>query len=182
MYQLFLIANDWILAKYINSFCNGTLCIVWRRIVFLSSWCIFLRLKMHRALSAIITNPQPNHPRYLTKYPPVLFESRCSINPSFTRMAKCLPIAATLLPDISAIPLRWMPGFKRIIVYVALTLSFSVSFIVSFIVSLVSLFLLLGTGSTNSLSISSYITNYSPYDFSPHGIQISRPLLLCPIR
>ena len=114
----------------------------------------------------------------LTKYPPVLFESRCSINPSFTRMAKCLPIAATLLPDISAIPLRWMPGFKRIIVYVALTLSFSVSFIVS----LASLFLLLGTGSTNSLSISSYITNYSPYDFSPHGIQISRPLLLCPIR
>ena len=37
----------------------------------------------------------------LTKYPPVLFESRCSINPSFIRMAKCLPIAATLLPDIS---------------------------------------------------------------------------------
>ena len=82
---------------------------------------------MHRALSAIITNPLPNHPRYLTKHPPVLFESRCSINPSFIRMAKCLPIAATLLPDISAIPLRRMPEFKRIIVYVALTLSFIVS-------------------------------------------------------
>jgi len=112
---------------------------------------------MHRALSAIITNPQPNHPRYLTKYPPVLFESRCSINPSFIRMAKCLPIAATLLPYISAIPLRWMPGFKRIIVYVAITLSFSVSFIVSFIVSLASLFLLLRTGSTNSTSSTSIL-------------------------
>lgn len=93
---------------------------------------------MHRVLSAIITNLQPNRPRYLTKYPPVLFESRCSINPYSIRMAKCLPIAATLLPDILAIPLRWIPGFKRIIVYVALTLSFNVSFIVS----LASLFLL----------------------------------------
>ena len=116
---------------------------------------------MHRALSAIITNPLPNHPRYLTKHPPVLFESRCSINPSFIRMAKCLPIAATLLPDISAIPLRWMPGLKRIIVYVALTLSFSVSFIVS----LASLFLLLGTGSTNSTSS---ISNLFFNSGSPH--------------
>ena len=108
---------------------------------------------MHRALSAIITNPQPNHPRYLTKYPPVLFESRCSINPSFTRMAKCLPIAATLLPDISAIPLRWMPGFKRIIVYVALTLLITVSFIVS----RASVFLLFGIGNTNSTSSTSIL-------------------------
>ena len=59
MYQLFLIANNWILAKYIISFCKGTQCIVWRRIVFLSSRCIFLRLKMHR----FISNPKSSRNR-----------------------------------------------------------------------------------------------------------------------
>ena len=47
-------------------------------------------------------------------------------------MAKCLPVVATLFPDISAMPLRWIPGFERIIVYVVFTLSFSVSFSVSY--------------------------------------------------